>query len=206
MKTTELNAFVREETGKRSNKNLRKEGKVPAVIYDNSVASHIYVDAKEMRKVIYTPDTYIVTLSVDGNAINVIIRETQFHPVKEYLQHVDFLRISEDKAVEVVLPIKMVGTPVGVGTGGKLTIKLRKVKVKGIPAKLPEYIEIDVSGLELGSTIKLDEVDFGEIKVVTPISTAVASVEIPRSLRSAQDEQGEEGEGGEGETEAEAEE
>lgn len=201
MKTTELKAFVREDTTKRATKGLRNEGKVPGVIYDNSAAKHIYVDAKEARKIIYTPDTYIVKLNIDGTISDAIIRETQFHPVKEHLLHIDFLKVTDEKPVEVILPLKMAGTPKGVATGGKLVIKLRKIKVKGIPSKLPAQMEVDVSELELGSTIKISDVDFGDLQIVTSHSAAIASVEIPRSLRSAQ---ADEEEGGEVETETEA--
>ena len=187
MKTTELKAFVREDTSKRETKSLRRAGKVPGVIYDNNTAKHIFIDAKEARKIIYTPDTYIVKLDLDGAVSDAIVRETQFHPVKEHLIHIDFMKVSDEKPMEVTLPLKMAGTPVGVAVGGKLVVKLRKIKVKGIPSKLPEYIEVNVSELELGSTIKVNNIQVGDIQVMTPSSSAVASVEIPRSLRSAQD-------------------
>lgn len=185
MKTTELKAFVRDETGKKNTKALRKDGKVPAVIYDNSAVTHIYIDAKASRKIVYTPDTYIVKLDVDGKVVDTVIREMQFHPVKDYLEHVEFLRVSDEKEVEVVLPIKMVGTPKGVTVGGKLTVKLRRIKVKGIPSQLPENLEVDVRNLEMGGTIKIEDVDFGDIKIMTSSSAAIASVEVPRTLRSS---------------------
>ncbi|RMG19797.1 MAG: 50S ribosomal protein L25, partial [Bacteroidetes bacterium] len=109
MKTTELNASLREETGKRVTKALRKAGKIPGVIYDNSAVKHIYVDAKEARKIVYTPDTHIVKLNVDGEVVDTIVREMQFHPVKEYVEHIDFLRVTDERPVEVVLPVRLIG-------------------------------------------------------------------------------------------------
>ena len=187
MKTTELKAYNRPATGKRANKAVRAEGKVPGVIYDNSAAKHISLDQKEIRSIIYTPETYIVKLNVDGEQYDTIVRDVDFHPVKEHVQHIDFLRISDEKPIHVVLPINLVGTPKGVMTGGKLVIKKRQLTVLGIPSQLPDKVDVDVTALELGSTIKVSDVDFGELKVAKKSTGAIASVEIPRSLRSEMD-------------------
>ncbi|MEM7374793.1 MAG: 50S ribosomal protein L25 [Bacteroidota bacterium] len=199
MKTIALQATVRNHTGKRDTKAIRNSGRVPGVVYDDSKATHIHLDYKETQKVLYTKDTYVVTLNMDaGDPVEAIVREAQFHPVKEQILHIDFLRVTGEKPVVVELPVKLVGTPKGVAQGGKLTIKLRKIKVKGIVSELPEELEVDVTNLDLGGTVKVGQADFGEIEVVTPASSAVASVEIPRALRSAEAEDGE----GEGEGEA----
>lgn len=205
MKTTALKVQERTDMGKRFTKALRKENKVPGVVYDNSAAKHIVIDAKEVRKAIYTADTYIVQLDIEGTQQDAIIREVQFHPVTEKILHIDFLRVS-DKPVEVMLPIRMVGTPVGVIDGGKLTTKLRKVKVKGVPASLPDSVEIDVSPLKLGSSLKVEDIKSEGLVIVTDASTAVAGVEVPRSLRGVDGEGEEEGEGEEAEAEEGAEE
>lgn len=198
MKTIALEAVVRDHTGKKGTKAVRKSGRVPGVVYDNSKATHIHLDYKEAKKVLYTKDTYVVTLNMDGaEPVDTIVREAQFHPVKEQVLHIDFLRVSDEKPVVVELPVSLVGTPKGVAQGGKLTIKLRKIKVKGIVSQLPEALEVNVSGLDLGGTIKVGEADFGDIEIMTSPSAAVASVEIPRALRSAgaaaEGEEGEEG-------------
>ena len=186
MKTTELTAYAREERGKRSLKDLRKEGKIPAVIYHNREATHITLDYKTSKEVVFTPDTYIVKLNIDGGeSADTIIREVQFHPVKDTIQHIDFLQVTGDKDVILSLPIKLTGSPAGVAKGGKLLQKLRKLKVKGVPTQLPDYVEVDVAELDLGQTRKVGEADFGDIKVLTSPSAGVASIEIPRSLRSA---------------------
>ncbi len=195
MKTTQLKAEARANLGKRYTKQLRNSEKVPGVIYDNSAATHIILDDKELRKAVYTPETYIIELDIEGTKQDAIIRDIQFHPVTERMLHVDFLSISGDREVEVMLPIRLVGTPVGVAKGGKLTTKLRKLKVRGVPAQLPDHVAVDVSRLGLGGTIKVGEIKMDTLKIISPASAALASVEIPRSLRGAATAAADEAEG-----------
>lgn len=185
MKTTSLKANKRDTLGKRYTKGMRANGSVPGVVYGEGGVDHITIDAKELAKAIYTPETFIVKLDLEGQHFDTIIREVQFHPVKDHIEHIDFMRVTDDKPVILTLPVNMVGTPKGVTVGGRLVIKLRKIKVKGIPSKLPDSIDINVSDLELGGTIKIKDVELKDLEIVTPSSTAIASVEIPRSLRSA---------------------
>lgn len=185
MKTLELTAYNRETVGKRNTKDLRGEDRVPGVVYTNGNAEHVYLDVIDLKPVIYTSDTYILHLNIDGKVTPAIVRGTDFHPVNEKLLHIEFLAVSDDKAVKVDLPLKMVGTPAGVTKGGKLAVILRKIRVKGVPSKLPEFMEVSVDGLDLGQTIKVQDVDFGDIQIETSPSAGIAAVEIPRALRSA---------------------
>jgi large subunit ribosomal protein L25 len=186
MKTTDLVVSKRAETGKKIIKDLRKADQIPGVIYDHGNAIHISVDSKEVRKVIYTEDTYIINLDVEGDKMDAIVRSADFHPVTDRMQHIELLRVTDERPVTLTLPLKFEGTAKGVVKGGKLTIKLRKVKVKGIPSKLPERIMVNVSGLDLGETIKVKDAKVAEgVQILTPASAAVASVIIPRALRSA---------------------
>ncbi len=185
MKTIELIAQSRETIGKRNTKDLRNAGSVPGVIYSNGSAQHISIVEKEMKPVIYTADSFIINLNIDGNITSAIIRDTDFHPVTEKMTHVEFLAVTDDKPVTVSLPLKMVGVPLGVTKGGKIAVKLRKLAVKGIPSKLPDFVEVPVKDLDLGATIKVSDVDFGDLQVMTAASAGIASVEIPRALRSA---------------------
>ncbi|MDX2250490.1 MAG: 50S ribosomal protein L25 [Bacteroidia bacterium] len=184
MKTTELKAHKREQVGKRTAKDLRAAGNIPGVIYDEQNATHIFIEAKEVGKVLYTPETYIVNLDVDGEVTQAIVRSAEYHPVTEKILHVEFLKVSDSKKVKLTLPVKLNGIPVGVAKGGKLTAKVRKLTVKGIPAKLPEVIEVEVSHLDLGQTIKVGQAKIEGVEILTSPSAALASVEIPRSLRS----------------------
>lgn len=186
MKSIELTASLRGNTGKKNTKATRMAGKVPGVVYANSEATHIEIDEKEVEQALYTPETYIVKLSIDGQQHDTIVRSADYHPVTERVQHVEFLKVNEDKAVALTLPINLTGTPVGVSKGGKLTFKLRKIKVKGIPSQLPDKIDVDVNDIDLGGTVKVANAGIENIHVLTSPSAAIASVIIPRSLRSAQ--------------------
>lgn len=186
MKTTTLSAFERPNTGKRGAKDLRNEEKVPAVIYHEGKAEHIYLDYLDAKKVLHTPETYIASLQFEGGrTVQAIVRESQYHPVTDRILHVEFLQVTDNKSIDVYLPLEFTGTPVGVTKGGKLLTKLRRIKVKGVPGNLPEKILVDVSGIDLGGTIKVKDASFPGMTIVTAQSSAIASVEIPRSLRSA---------------------
>ncbi len=184
MKTIELKASARPELGKRNSKDLREEGLVPGVVYHNAEAKHIQLESREAKKVLFTAETYLVKLNVEGETVSTIVREAQYHPVHDHLLHVDFLQVADDKPVVLNLPITLKGVPAGVTKGGKLSTKLRKLKVKGVPGNLPASIEVNVSDLELGQTRKVGEIELENMEIVTSASAAIAAVEIPRSLRS----------------------
>ncbi|MEL6593134.1 MAG: 50S ribosomal protein L25 [Bacteroidota bacterium] len=186
MKTIELNAAKRSDIGKAANKQLRREGSIPGVLYDNAEVTHLAINVKEMRPAVFTRETYILNMAIEGGeTVQAIIRETQFHPVTEKPLHVDFLRVTDDKPVILELPVTLVGAPVGVSKGGKLVTKLRRIKVKGIPKDLPDSVSIDVTELDLGGTIKVKDAGITGLEIITSPSAGVASVEIPRALRSA---------------------
>ncbi|MFK7922539.1 MAG: 50S ribosomal protein L25 [Bacteroidia bacterium] len=186
MKTFDLSVVERTEIGKAANNKLRLEGSIPAVLYDNAKVTHLAVNVKELRPAVYTKENYILNLAIEGGeTVQAIIRETQFHRVNEKPLHIDFLRVSADKEVILELPVVLFGVPKGVAKGGKLVTKLRRIKVKGIPQDLPNSVEINVDDLDLGGTIKVSDAGITGLHVVTSQSAGVASVEIPRALRSA---------------------
>lgn len=184
MKTIEMRAAARPAVGKRNTKDLRKEGKVPGVVYHNAEAKHIELEAREAKRALFTRETFLVKLDVEGETLETIVREAQFHPVHDQLLHVDFLQVTGNKPVVLTLPLTLKGTPLGVTKGGKLSTKLRKLKVKGVPADLPPQIEVSVKDLDLGQTRKVAELEIEGLDILTSPSAAIAAVEIPRSLRS----------------------
>lgn len=205
MKTVELAVAKKEETGTIANKKLRRTDRIPAIVYGDDAPMQISMDYISFEKLINTPDTYIINLMLDGKAVPTIIREIQFHPVTDKILHVDFYQVNPKKAVEVRLPVSLVGTAKGVTNGGRLIQNMRYLKVKGIPANLPEEIEVDVTPLKLGTTIKVRELDMGDLRITSPGDASIAAVLIPRavktgeagSLEDEEDEEGAEGEGGE---------
>lgn len=190
MKTIELSAAPRTETGKKAAKQSRKSELVPAVIYGAGENIMISLGEKELKKVIYTPVVYLVKLNVDGKVHDTIIKEVQFHPVTDRILHVDFFKVSENKPITVALPINLVGQAEGVKVGGKLLQVVRKIRVKGLAKDLPDAIEIDVTHLGIGKSIMVGELSFDKFTVVEPKSMVIATIKSTRAAREAQQEQG----------------
>lgn len=189
MKTIELSAAPRTETGKKAAKQSRKSEFVPAVIYGAGENIMIALNEKELRKVIYTPIVYLVKLNVDGKVHDAIIKEVQFHPVTDKILHVDFLKVSENKPITIGLPINLVGQAEGVKAGGKLLQVVRKIRVKGLAKDLPDAIEIDVTKLGIGKSIMVGELSFDKFTVIEPKSMVIATVKSTRAAREAQQEE-----------------
>ncbi len=185
MKTIDLQAAHRGELGKTGSKALRNSNMIPCVVYFNSEATHIKVEYLALHKVLYSSETYLVNIHVDGQTpFQAIVKKADFHPVTDRMSHVEFQRVVADQKVEVALPINLTGVAVGVTKGGKLMQKLRKIKVRGFVQDLPSSVDINVSAMDLGGNILVKDVPFEGVDVTSPKTASVASVEIPRSLRS----------------------
>ncbi|MEM0996327.1 MAG: 50S ribosomal protein L25 [Bacteroidota bacterium] len=194
MKTIELKGVKRAETGSNANKHVRAQGMVPAIIYGNADPEQISLPYNDVAKALFTPNTYIVSLEIDGSKTVSIIREAQYHPVTDRILHVDFYRIPDGESIEFELPVRLVGTAAGVRNGGRLVPLTRRLKVRGIPVQMPEFVEVDVTDLELGKTIRVSEIDT-DIELISPPSAGVAMVDIPRAVRTGEaggEEEGEE--------------
>lgn len=189
MKTIELSAAPRTETGKKAAKHSRKSELVPAVIYGAGENIMISLGEKELKKVIYTPIVYLVKLNVDGKMHDAIIKEVQYHPVTDKILHVDFLKVSESKPITIGLPVNLVGQAEGVKAGGKLLQVVRKIRVKGLAKDLPDAISIDVTHLGIGKSIMVAELSFDKFTVVEPKSMVIATIKSTRAAREAQQEQ-----------------
>ena len=157
----------------------------------------------QVRDLVYSPNFYKVNLSVDGVSKEVILKDLQFNPVSDRLEHLDFLELSENRHVIVEIPIEFTGQAAGVKEGGIMIPKLRRLKVKALPNNLIDKVEVDVTELVLGKSIQVSSIELEDVEIMTPLNIPVASVEVPRALRS---EQAEEEEGVEGEEAAEGEE
>lgn len=203
MKTIEVTGTARTSTGKNANKKVRAQDMVPAVVYGQGEPANVALDYQSIKKALYSPETYIVALNVDGNSSKTIIREAQYHPVTDNILHVDFLRITDEDQVEVALPIRLTGNAVGLLAGGKLVPLMRRLKVRGLPSELPDAVEVDITHLELGKTIRVGDLDEENLEITANPSSGIAIIEIPRAVKTGEVE-GEEGmEGEEGEEGAE---
>ena len=186
MKTLEVKAVKRAEFGKKAAKAFRREGLIPCVIYGGSEEIAFTVDAKEIKPLIYTPNSYIVELNFDGKTEKAVMREVQFHPVREQILHIDFYRVQEGKPVAISIPVRLSGTAEGVKIGGKLALSARKLMVKAMVDRLPDEIVVDVTPLQVGQTIFVGDLKQENVTFVTPATTAVCAVRVTRASRAQQ--------------------
>ena len=182
----------RTDLGKKASKLLRKEGLIPCNIYgiekgENGlpVAKSFVVPFSEIRKVVYTPNVYVVNINIEGVEKKAVIKELQFHPVSDALLHVDFLEITAEKPVTVGIPVKLVGHAAGVRNGGRLALAVRQLKVTASYLNIPEILEIDVTPLEIGKSIKVGELHFEGLEFATSKEVVVCSVQMTRQARAA---------------------
>ena len=192
MKEIALKGQLREATGKKASKELRKEGLVPCNLYgekkgENGLpeAMAFTASAAELRKAVYTPHVYVLALNIDGEEHKAIIKELQFHPVNDSLLHADFYEVNEDKDITVGIPVKLNGLAQGVRDGGKLNLSIRKIDVTAPYKNIPELLEIDVTNLGLGKAIKVGELKFEGLTLATPAQVVVCSVKETRASKSA---------------------
>lgn len=193
MKSIDINGTLRAEIGKKATRELRKNNGVPCVLYGinkdengNPVATHFTVTNDGLRNLVYTPHIYVVNLSIDGKVVNAIMKDIQFHPVKDNILHVDFLQIDEANPIVMEVPVKLEGLAEGVKAGGKLALQVRKLKVKALYNVIPEKLVIDVTNLGLGKTIKVGELNFEGLQILNAKEAVVCAVKLTRAARGAQ--------------------
>ncbi len=183
MKTLEIIGYKRANLGKTSAKQLRTEANVPCVLYGGAEQVHFYTPMILFRDLLYSPNIYQVDLNIEGTHYRAILQDAQFHPVNEMILHVDFLELNDKKEVKIEVPVRLQGTALGVTKGGKLISKLRKVKVKSLPANIPDFIDVDVTGIDLGKSVKVGDIKPENYQILNSLATPIASIEIPRALR-----------------------
>lgn len=192
MKQISINGTVRTELGKKAAKAIRNSGKVPCVLYGEKKdangqpeAIHFSVSEKEINKLIYTPHIYLVDINIDGEDHKGILKEVQFHPVKDNVLHVDFLEVHAEKPIVMGVPIAPQGLAEGVRAGGRLITMVRKLNVKALYSAIPEKLNIDVTALQLGKSIKVGDLHFENLELVTPKEVIVCTVKMTRAAMGA---------------------
>lgn len=168
MKTVQLSGSSRANVGKVDAKALREKGQIPCVIYGAGEQIHFSADERHFKDIIYTPETNLVEVEVAGKKYRTVLQEAQFHRLTDKLIHADFLAVSEDKPVSVHIPVKTVGQSEGVKAGGKLVIKLRKVKVRGLISKIPANVELDITPLVIGKGIAAGDINIDGLTLLHP--------------------------------------
>ncbi len=182
MKTVSLSGSPRANVGKVDATAVRAKGHVPCVIYGAGEQIHFSADIRDFKNIIFTPDTNLVEITVDGKKYLTVLQEAQYHKLNDKLIHADFLAVSADKPVSVHLPVKAIGQSEGVKAGGKLIVKLRKLKVKGLISKLPESINLNIDKLSIGKSISVGDINIDGITVLHPKNISVISVETTRAV------------------------
>ena len=185
MKTFELSGELRTELGKKATKAVRAAETVPCVLYGGKENVHFTVTIGNIRKLIYTPEVFVVELNVAGKTTKAIMKELQFHPVSDKVLHIDFIEINEEKPVIVELPVQLKGLAEGVKAGGKLSLEMRKLKVKGIYTKIPEKVEVDVTEIGLGKSIQVGKIQLKDLEILNNKNGVVAQVKLTRAARGA---------------------
>lgn len=185
MKTLAMFGYLRDGVGKSSTKSLRNEGKVPCVLYGGNESVHFSMYSEDFKNLVYTPDTYKVKLDIDGKTYNAVLKDIQFHAVNDSIMHADFLAISEDKPVEMRIPVRFVGNSVGVRAGGKLVVKAQKLRIKTIPSKLPDFIEINIETLDIGKSIKVADLEAKDYAILDSPNNPIVTIKTTRAAQSA---------------------
>tara|TARA_B100000530_G_scaffold75620_1_gene45026 strand:+ start:8369 stop:9019 length:651 start_codon:yes stop_codon:yes gene_type:complete len=208
MKSVSINGIARVDLGKKFAKQLRKEENVPCVIYGGSEEPiHFYAHSNEFRKIVYTPNVYLINVIIGDNTFQVTMGDIQFHPVTDKILHIDFLRVFEGKEVRINIPITLNGNSKGVRNGGRLSLNMRRILIESMPKYLPETIEIDITELRIGDSIRVSDLSRDDITflnnpedVIVAVKTARAAVEEEVEEEVAE---GTEGSGEEGSTKEE---
>lgn len=192
MKEFSLKGTARTEIGKKAAKTLRASGVIPCNLYgvekDNdgkAVAKSFSVNFEDVRKLIYTPDIFVVNLNIDGKECKAVMKELQFHPVKDSILHIDFFQLTEGKPIVMAVPVAYEGHAAGVKAGGAFSSMVRSLKVKATYDKIPEKLTIDISNLEIGQSIIVGDLNFEGLELVTPKQALVCSVKSTRNSQAA---------------------
>ena len=186
METVKIAGVKRDAFGKKESKTVRKEGMVPCVIYGNGEKTiHFAVDARALKPLIYTPQSYLVEFDIDGKKEVGVMREVQFHPVKDTVLHVDFFHVVPGKPIAIDVPVRLSGNSEGVKQGGKLILSKRKVRISATMENLPDEIVVDVTSLGLGKSIFVGDLKYDNITILTPATTAICAVKMTRAARGA---------------------
>ncbi len=169
----------------RALKAIRKDNGVPCVLYGGGENIHFTVPVEGLRNLIYTPHIYVVDLIIDGKKVNAILKDIQFHPVKDNILHVDFYQIDEAKPIVMEVPVQLEGLAEGVKAGGKLVLQMRKLKVRALYNIIPEKLIVNVSHLGLGKTVKVGELSYEGLELLNAKEAVVCAVKLTRAARGA---------------------
>jgi large subunit ribosomal protein L25 len=183
MKTITIEGQLRTETGKKNTRALRSQGLVPGVIYGGSQEVNFAAPVLSFKNLVYTPEFLLAQINVDGKSYRCILKDVQLDKVTDQLAHLDFLELVEDRKVVATIPIHFTGTAAGVKGGGKLVTKMKALKVKTFPKHLKEFIDVDLTDLELNQNIRVEDVKDPNYEILNSPRIPIASVVMTRQLK-----------------------
>ena len=189
MKSITIKGSERESVGKVSTKALRNAGAVPCVLYGGDQPVHFSAEEAAFKKLVYTPNAHTVAIELgNGKSYNAILQDIQVHPVSDKILHLDFFQVFDDKEITMEVPVKVIGVSPGVLLGGVLRLNTRKLKVKALPKNLPDFVEANISKLEMGNKLYVTKLVADNYKLLHPDNTVVAQVRISRAAMKAAQE------------------
>jgi len=192
MKSITIKGSQRESVGKVATKALRNAGQVPCVIYGGDKQVHFSAEELAFKKLVYTPNVYTATIELGDEKFAAILQDIQFHPVTDRILHIDFYQLFDDKEISMNIPVKLTGSSKGVMVGGALRHNMRKLRVKALPANLPDVIEADITALEIGNKLVVGTLKNDSYSILHPDNTVVAQVRMSRNATKEEEGEGEE--------------
>lgn len=186
MKSVTLSGSLRANVGKVDAKAIREKGNVPCVIYGGKEQIHFEADIRAFKPIIFTPNAHIVEINLDGKVYKTVLQEAQYHKINDKLIHADFLEIVEGKPVTANIPVVLTGQSEGVKKGGKLVLKLRKLKARGLAHELPDTIDIAIDKLDIGDGIAVGDIDIKGVTLLNAKNVSVVSVQTTRAVAASE--------------------
>ena len=193
MKTVSLSGSPRVSVGKKGATSLRKEGMIPSVVYGGKDQVHFSISENDAKKLVFTPNVYLIELDIDGKKSKVILQETQIHPVTDRVIHLDFLEISDDVPFKLSLPVRLEGFSRGVRNGGKLNQNFRKLRVFGLAKDMPDAVSIDITPIKIGDKVRVTDLSVSGLNFLDPKNAVVVGVQMARVIIEEEEEEEEEG-------------
>ncbi|KIX20697.1 50S ribosomal protein L25 [Flavobacterium sp. 316] len=189
MKSITIKGSERENVGKKATKAVRDAGMVPCVIYGGNQPVHFAADERAFKNLVYTPNAHTVVIELEeGKKIEAILQDIQFHPVSDKILHIDFFQLNEEKEIIMEVPVKVTGKSPGVMAGGVLRLNQRRLKVKALPKNLPDFVEANITPLEMGNKLYVTKLETNNFKLMHPDNTVVCQVRISRAAMKAAQE------------------
>ena len=189
MNSVSLSGSLRENVGKKDAKKLRAQGLVPCVIYGQGKEVRFYTDAKSFKTILFTPETYIVDFTIDGKVYRTVLQDIQYHPLTDEVLHADFLQVTEDKPITVTLPVRTEGTSPGVMRGGKLKVRIPRLKVKGLIKDLPAIVMVNISELNVNQAIRVKDITIENVTPLVAANNIVCDVKAKKSAITEETEE-----------------